>query len=143
MKRSILACALLLAAACDRLPTGGASDAVSVGTHAAVYDRDPAGPAVLVRFTLRNDGPDVLGFGRCGQAVSAEVERRTADGWEQASGTVCPAVLLMVPLELPPGADYESGVPVAEPGRYRLRVTYGAPGRQHARAALSNEFVVR
>lgn len=144
MTRTILAGALLaLAAACAALPTEEAPGAVSATTHAAVHERDPSAPAVHVAFTIRNHGPDALSFGRCGTAVAAEVERRAADGWVQASAAVCPAHLPMVPLELPPGAEYESRVPVAEPGRYRIRIPYGAPGWQYLRAATSNEFLVR
>lgn len=144
MKRTVLAGALvLLVAACGEPPTAQPSGAVSASTDAAAYERDPSAPAVDVRFTVRNHGREVLSFGRCDLAVSAEVERWTAGGWVQAGGAHCPAHLPMVALQLQPGAGYESRVPVQEPGRYRIRLSYGAPGRQHVRTALSNEFIVR
>ena len=144
MKRTILTVALLLLGACtERLPTVEPSGPVSAGTHAVVYERSPLTSSVQVAFTIRNDGPDVLGFGRCDQDVSAEVERRTGAGWVQASSAICPAHLPMVALQLQPGAGYESRVSLGEPGRYRIRLSYGAPGWQYVRIAFSNEFVVR
>jgi hypothetical protein len=99
-----------------------------------------------VIFTVVNGDDDTVYIQRCGDRVTAAVERWRGDGpkgprWGQYNGDACLAIYSMVPPALGPQAKHVGQIPGLPPGRYRLRLRLHLDGSV-ARTSASNAFVV-
>lgn len=103
----------------------------------------PSEGAVEVSFTVTNRGGTSAAVSRCGERVTAALDREEGGAWVQYSGDFCQAIYRMSPLPLAPGETLESVRMVGEPGRYRLRIgVRSSPAAEEQWMLTSDPFTV-
>ncbi len=96
-----------------------------------------------VAFTVTNVGETSVWLERCGDRLMTFVDVRVGGGWEYYRGDICPAVHVMSPWELPPGATRTGSRGIQEAGYYRLRFgTAADPAHTTNWIVASPPFVV-
>lgn len=135
---------LLSAAACQQLATDPHDVQVLVQTEGATFVRAAATSFAEVPFRVENQGNSTIYLARCGERLTAVLDRWEGGQWVQHSGDACQAIYAMNPVPLAPGAWLSNVRGVPEPGRYRLRpgivLTAGEPSEWTV--VMSNEFTV-
>lgn len=144
MKFLSFALVLLLAlAGCRALSTAPDSPQVRIEVESATFRLDPSVGAVAVPFSVRNIGEETVYLARCGDSVSAELERWEGGEWVNAAAAICLAIYDMSPLPLGAGEMRRSAHGVHKPGRYRLRIgASGSPGERSTWGLVSEPFIV-
>lgn len=137
---AVVLCSLALACHSDQ-------PAVRVFTEGTVFDRGGTGiiPEASVSFTVANRGEQTIFLPACADRPAVSIERGTGKSWEPYSGTFCVTDLMQTPIELRPGERVTSELRIAEPGYYRVRMSWGATAAQvfGDDASTSNPFRVR
>src|SRR5688572_11090604 len=77
--------------------------ALSVQTFADGFAIPPSGLSVTVRFQTRNNGTRPVSVARCGDRLTAVIDRRERNEWVQVSGGACLAIYDMSPVRVNPG----------------------------------------
>ena len=94
-----------------------------------------------VSFTITNVGAQPEDVPACGGQPGPRVQRLQGRRWEELGGGLCLAIHSAVPVSLQPGASIIGtiGVFPAEPGVYRLVISYQLDGSPRA---VSAQFTV-
>jgi hypothetical protein len=101
---------------------------LTVNVPAGSFTRVPVGNTTLslatVPFDVKNIGGATALIQACDARISATVQRRVNDQWQQYSSGVCLANLSSAPVPLREDARQHGDVGIGESGRYRIRVFY-------------------
>ena len=120
---------------------------VVLSTQGTVFDRGGSGivPEATVPVTVTNRGDRTVFLPACADRPAVSIERGTGKSWEQYSGTFCVTNLMQSPVELRAGEKLTGTFTFAEPGYYRIRLTWGATAADvfGDDASTSNPFHVR
>ena len=83
-----------------------------------------------VAFGVRNVGSHTEHVPACDGRVNPVLERRRTSDWHPYAGGICLANVSMVPIPIEPGGSLtgSTGAARAEPGAYRLVVSYAPDG---------------
>ena len=115
-----------------------------VATRGTAFERAPDGSGAVVPFVAVNTSRSPAYLSRCGDRVTAAVDRWEDGRWVEYSGDGCIAILPMAPLALQPRARYEGQRSIGEPGRYRLRFSVSwNPGGEGSWWTRTGAFTVR
>lgn len=115
-QRVVTAAAALLVG----LITACSSTAPSAPSVAAVVDVTVAQHVAVL--SVRNPGRAALFLERCGDRVVPEIDRLDDNTWVNASASVCPATMSMIPLSVEPGETHRDSLTINDSGTYRLRL---------------------
>ena len=129
------AAAILAAVACQS--SLEPSEAVRLELSDTIFVR--VGRSATVPFTLANRSDQAVLMPRCGDALTAAVERWNGNEWIAYLSGICPAIYPMAPATLAKGSDRASAVSVSEPARFRLVVALVEPPQR----VVSRPFVIR
>jgi hypothetical protein len=96
-----------------------------------------------VLFSIRNETAETIFVSSCGERVLPAIERFRQGQWENAAAAICPAILPMVPAELRSGETLTDSIRIAEPGQYRVVVSYGSGVVRVLYLTASTAFLVQ
>jgi len=100
------------------------------------------GASSPIEVSFRNISDGVVFLPRCGDRVLPAIERRSGGKWVNAAAAICPASLRMDPIRLDVGAVHQDGLPVTQPGTYRLRLAISRSPAAQPQPVVSQSFVV-
>jgi hypothetical protein len=97
-----------------------------------------------IPFEVKNTGGATAFVQACDNRVSATIQKRVNDQWEQYSAGVCLANVSWAPVELREGARNHGDVGITETGRYRVRIFYALDAANgYSKSSASDPFEVR
>jgi hypothetical protein len=139
-----LVSAISLAGACGR-DDPHLHVTVGAGSYARILIGDPAVLRLAtVSYDITNDGGATVLVQSCDQRISATIEKRVDEQWEPYASGICLANLSSLPVPLRERDRQHGDVGIADPGRFRIRIFYGADASENlSRSAASNAFDVR
>ncbi len=141
MKNALVVLAAALTACAS--PTD-ARRPVRVAAAHSVFDRASAPAVAFVPFSVTSGSATTVYLPACGGNVLPVLERQVGTAWTQYASFQCLAIFSSAPVALAPGATAQGGVSIAEPGRYRLRLSLSrTPSFHEVLTVVSPQFTVR
>ena len=119
---ALIAALACLADGCTASPTDPWPNVVIEVTRSRFYPDDHS---AVLDFEVANLSADITYYlAACAEQPLISVDRRQGTQWLDPTGTVCIAILSMVPISLAPGqsTQFSRGVRILAPGVYRLRL---------------------